>query len=276
MYLSSGRARGPAPTVWQVVLWVLCLALLATAAMAASEEPVPPDFEASLVESGREQFISHCGFCHGRDAMGGSQGLDLTRSELVAEDQAGELIAGVLRNGRPEQGMPPMPQVDAAALQAITAYIKTQRYVAQTADGGRRSVLPEDLLVGDADRGRAYFQQNCTGCHSATGDLAGIGERAGLGLLMNMLYPRQAARDSARVTVNAPGGEYRGSLAYRDEFTVALRDAEGVYRSFATDSVQYRIDDPLEAHVEQLARYTDRDMHDVYAFLQSLRPGEAP
>lgn len=249
------------------------LLLIPPLLFAAQEEtpPIAPDFAEALVESGREQFISHCGFCHGRDAMGGSQGLDLTRSELVAEDQDGELIGEVLRNGRPDKGMPPLPQVDANALPAITAYIKTQRYIAQTADGGRRSVLPEDLLVGDADRGRAYFQQHCTSCHSATGDLAGIGAQEGLGLLMNMLYPRQAARDSASVVVNTAGTEFRGTLAYRDEFTIALRDAQGVYRSFAASKVQYRIDDPLEAHVEQLARYTDRDMHDVYAFLQSLR-----
>jgi cytochrome c oxidase cbb3-type subunit III len=254
--------------------WLLITSLLASALLFAAQDAdtlVPPDYPEALINSGREQFISHCGFCHGRDAMGGSQGLDLTRSELVANDANGELINEVLQTGRPDQGMPPFPQLDANSLAAITAFMKTQTYIAATADGGRRSVLPEDLLVGNAELGQVYFGQHCTACHSASGDLAGIGQREGLGLLMNMLYPRQAARSSATVIVTNGEAAIRGTLAYRDEFTVALRDANGIYRSFSTDRVSYHIEDPLDAHIEQLARYTDQDMHDVYAYLRSLR-----
>jgi cytochrome c oxidase cbb3-type subunit 3 len=63
-----------------------------------------------------------------------------------------------------------------------------------------------------------------------------------------------------------------GALAYRDEFVIALTDADGWYRSWQVGQVAgVVVDDPLEAHVGQLARYTDADMHDVLAYLQTLR-----
>ena len=52
---------------------------------------------------------------------------------------------------------------------------------------------------------------------------------------------------------------------------IALRDVEGRYRSFAASEVEVVVDNPLEAHIEQLARYTDGDMHDVITYLHTLR-----
>ena len=82
--------------------------------------------------------------------------------------------------------------------------------------------------------------------------------------------PPAAAR--AKVTVTPPSGEIvAGTLAYRDEFTIALTDASGAYRAFPADRVKFTVDDPLQAHVEQLGKYTDDDMHNVLAYLQTLR-----
>jgi len=74
------------------------------------------------------------------------------------------------------------------------------------------------------------------------------------------------------LTVTTPEGRrFTGALQHRDEFTVAMRDDLGVYRSWSIRTVTYAVEDPLQAHVDQLARYTDEDMHDVLAYLQSLR-----
>ena len=89
-----------------------------------------------------------------------------------------------------------------------------------------------------------------------------------------MLYPsrRRAPRRAAKVTVTRPSGEIvAGTLAYRDEFTIALTDPSGAYRALPTDRVKFTVDDPLQAHVEQLGKYTDDDMHNVLAYLQTLR-----
>jgi len=230
-------------------------------------------FPADLVESGRRHFATDCGFCHGRDATGGSKGADLTRSELVARDVGGNLIGEAVRRGRADKGMPAFASLGKDELDALTAFIHSQKQLVDSANGGRRSVEPEDLADGSVEAGLRYFQANCQRCHSATGDMAGIGSRLkGLPLLRRMLGPEFQRRSPAKLTVTFPDGRRLvGDLEYRDEFTVAMRDDQGVYRSWPTRAVTYSVDDPLQAHVDQLSRYTDKDMHDVLAYLQSLR-----
>ena len=243
----------------------------------ASQRPpqtaTPQQYPPEQVEAGRTRFGAQCGFCHGRDASGGESGPDLTRSALVAADVRGDRIGPVVRSGR--NGMPPFT-LSEPDLAAIVAYIHDQKTQADSAVGGRRSVDVSDLQTGNAPAGQKYFDAACTKCHSATGDLAGVATRLqGLALLQRMLYPSGPPRDPKRapqVTVTlADGQRVTGRLAYRDEFTIALTDAAGWYRSWATRQIRFTVDDPLQAHVEQLGKYTDADMHDVLAYLQTLR-----
>ena len=243
----------------------------------ASQRPpqtaTPQQYPPEQVEAGRTGFGAQCGFCHGRDAGGGEGGPDLTRSALVAADVRGDRINPVVRSGR--NAMPPFNLSD-SDLTAIVAYIHDQKTQADSAVGGRRSVDVADLQTGNATAGKRYFDTACTKCHSATGDLSGLAARLqGLQLLQRMLYPNGPPRDpnrAPRVTVTLASGQVvTGRLAYRDEFTIALTDASGWYRSWPTKQVRFTVDDPLQAHVEQLGKYTDADMHDVLAYLQSLR-----
>ncbi len=230
---------------------------------------------ASLVSAqtgrGASLFQQQCSFCHGRDAGGGEEGPDLTRSRLVTDDKAGDKIAPVIREGRQEHGMPRfnLPDSDIAAL---VAFIHAQKLKMESQKGGRRGVDPEDLQTGSADAGRQYFNGagKCAGCHSPTGDLAGIATKyKGLRLEQRLLYPRGA---KAKVTVTLPSGEsLSGELAYQDEFTVAMRDSSGRYRSWPEGAVKYTVDDPAEAHAGLLAKYTDQDIHNLMAYLQTLR-----
>ena len=244
----------------------------------ASQPPprpaAPQAFPTEQVEAGRALFAKQCGFCHGRDAMGGEGGTDLTRSTIVAEDVKGNQIGPVVRNGRPDRGMPPFPVTD-TDLGALVAFIQTQQALAGTLLGGRRSVDIADLQTGNADAGRRYFDANCTTCHSATGDLRGIAARLqGLPLLQRMLYPGGGGGRVAppKVTVTTRAGEtVTGDLAYRDEFTIALTDAGGWHRSWPAKSVTFTVDDRMQAHVDQLGKYTDKDMHDVLAYLHTLK-----
>jgi cytochrome c oxidase cbb3-type subunit 3 len=141
--------------------------------------------------------------------------------------------------------------------------------------GGRRAVDVSDLQTGNAEAGKAYFAGACSRCHSPNGDFSGIAKRLeGLELLKRMLYPALAdgAASRARVTVTRASAEIvSGTLAYRDEFTIALTDSSGAYRAFSAHEVKFSVDDPLQAHVEQLGKYTDDDMHNVLAYLQTLR-----
>jgi len=224
---------------------------------------------------GQTRFAAQCGFCHGRDASGGEGGPDLTRSTLVAEDTRGDKIGTLLRAGRLDRGMPAF-DLDQGDLIAIVAFIQDQKTKAESLAGGRRGVDIEDLLTGSAERGRQYFNGTggCSKCHSASGDLAGVGRRfQGLALLQRMLYPSgRPAPASPTVSVTLPSGQViTGKLAYRDEFTIALVDSAGWYRSWDQKAVKSSIDDPLSAHFDQLGKYSDKDMHDVFAYLQTLR-----
>jgi cytochrome c oxidase cbb3-type subunit III len=221
------------------------------------------------------RFVSQCGFCHGRDAAGGESGPDLTRSELVAADTRGDRIGPLLSTGRPAAGMPSF-HIDAAELSAIAAFIHTQANKFAALGGGRRSVETADLETGNATDGRAYFNGagGCAGCHSVTGDLAGVSTRyQGLTLLQRMLYPsgRPApARPEARFTL--PSGEtITAPLAAEDEFSVTVLDPQGARQTYSKESVKVLTEDPLSAHFTQLGKYTDAAMHDVFAYLETLQ-----
>jgi len=235
----------------------------------------PQSYPPEQVNAGQPIFAAQCGFCHGRDAMGGEAGTDLTRATLVAEDVRGDKIGPVVRNGRVDKGMPAFTLGD-ADITAIVAFIHDQKTKAASLTGGRRGVDVADLQTGSAEAGKRYFDGACSRCHSPGGDLAGIANRLqGLPLLQRMLYPTAGSGSAparAKVTVTRPSGEtVAGTLAYRDEFTIALTDPSGVYRAFPTHQVKFTVDDPLQAHIDQLGKYTDDDMHNVLAYLQTLR-----
>ncbi|HEV2196023.1 MAG TPA: c-type cytochrome [Candidatus Acidoferrum sp.] len=248
------------------------------AAQSVAAATAPQAALTEQVQKGRALFATQCAFCHGRDAAGGETGPDLTSSELVEKDVNGNEIGPVVRSGRIDKGMPPFNLAD-ADLAAIVAFIHEQKTKMESHAGRRRSVQPEDLQTGNAEEGKQYFNGagGCAKCHSASGDLAGVATRfRGLALLERMLYPwgRRAGPSSSPVTatVTLPSGEtVTGKLAYRDEFVIGLVDSSGWYHSWFKSNVKFKVNNPLEAHSEQLGKYTEEDMHNVLAYLQTLR-----
>ncbi len=222
--------------------------------------------------AGDALFQQNCAFCHGRDAMGGESGPDLTRSQLVSSDTDGSKIAQVIREGRTtgDKRMPAF-QFSPSETAGLIAFIRARKEMAEATNGGRRGVDVSDLQTGNAELGKQYFNGagGCTKCHSATGDLAGVNSRyQGLQLEQRMLYPRNV---KSTLNVTLPDGQkISGTLAYHDEFTVALVDSKGSYRSWPTDGVSYTIDSPVNAHVELFSRYTDDDIHNLMAYIQTL------
>ncbi len=236
----------------------------------------PQAYPIEQIQAGEQRFTSECGFCHGRDAAGGETGPDLTRSDLVAEDVRGDKIGPLLRTGRPDQGMPSFDLSD-MDVGAIVAFIHDEKTKFDALGGGRRSVDAADLATGDAGAGRRYFNGagGCSGCHSATGDLAGIASRyQGLALLQRMLYPTSGRPAPARpkVTLTLPSGQtVVAPLASQDEFTIVVLDPGGARKTYGKETVKFKIDDPMSAHFEQLGKYTDDDMHNVFAYLDTLK-----
>lgn len=267
--IHSGKGRMPAFPSLQGTELAALLHYLATSE--AGARPTERSQSPGPVEAGDALFHQNCAFCHGRDAMGGETGPDLTQSKIVLSDKTGEKIAAVVREGRPDNKMPAF-SFSSQEMASLVAFIHARVKAAAEHPGGRRGVSVADLQTGSVDAGKAYFNGagGCSKCHSASGDLAGIARRfEGLQLEQEMLYPR-SARSTVTVTV-ASGEKISGTLAYRDEFTIGLRDGQGVYRSWPASRVRFTVDSPVDAHVEQFGKYTDEDIHNLMAYLQTLR-----
>lgn len=247
-----------------------------TAAIAGSKES-PAAFE-----RGAKAYTQYCAGCHGATGRGSVGAPDLIRSILVLDDEKGILIAPVLRDGRPDAGMPKLGLTE-AQIADLVAWLHVQTYSA----GHRTTYAYQDVLTGDAKKGEAYFNKTCTGCHSATGDLKGIGSRYdAFSLQAKWLQPRGGrgggrgsapavnGKSATTVTVTLPSGEkISGVLDRLDDFSVSLHDSSGVYRSFTREGAvpKVEIHDPLKAHLDLLAKLTDPDIHNVTAYLVTLK-----
>ena len=261
---AQGRGRGPQQS---------------PASQKPPETVTPQTYPAELVQRGQGLFAANCGFCHGRDAMGCETGPDLTRSTLVAEDVRGDKIIPLLHTGRVDKGMPPSTLPD-GDLAAIVAFVHDAKTKADSLEGNRRNVDPSDLQTGNVQAGQQYFNGagGCATCHSPTGDLAGFATRyQGLQLFQRMLNPGGRGRGGESrgtpvATIRLPTGEtVTGKVAYKDEFNIAITDGSGYYRSWPTSKVKVTVDNPLDAHIAQLGKYTNDDLHNVLAYLQTLK-----
>ncbi|HKF24844.1 MAG TPA: cytochrome c [Candidatus Acidoferrum sp.] len=234
--------------------------------------PQPTPEERAAVDRGRLQFQQACGFCHGPDATG-ARGPDLVRSPLVAHDVKGNLIGEVIRNGRPDKGMPALP-LSAEQIGDIAAFLHARAREAVESSGVPSDYPFEKLLTGNAEKGKAFFEGagGCSKCHQPTGDLAGIAKKYNaIELEAHMLYPEQKP---VLATVTLPGGEQlSGTVTHLDDFTVGIRigGKNGWYRSFARSKVKVKLEDPLEAHRELLPKISQVQMHDLFRYLYSLQ-----
>jgi cytochrome c oxidase cbb3-type subunit 3 len=233
--------------------------------------PEHTKFTAAQIDAGGGLFLQNCAFCHGKDASGGESGPDLTRSKIVSGDKNGEGIGAVIRNGRPEKGMPRFSLADNEVV-SLVAFIHAQQDKAMSQTGVRKGVEDSDLLTGNAQAGKQYFEGTggCVKCHSATGDLAGVAKKfTGLRLEQEMLYPRDA---KTKVTVKTGTGQtLTGIETYKDEFVIGMTDSFGVYHSWPVTAVTYKEDSPVDAHVDAFSKYTDDDIHNLYAYIVTLK-----
>jgi cytochrome c oxidase cbb3-type subunit 3 len=246
-----------------------------------SAYPVRAAADPAVVQRGRQIFSANCSFCHGSDARGGEGGPNLIRSELVLNDKNGELIATVVQNGRPDKGMPKF-DLSLEEIASIAAFIHSMPV------GGRAETTGVvDPLVGDAKAGEAYFNGpgKCAGCHSVSGDLTGIGAkytdvRALQGAMLSggaavtQGYAGLPASARKTVTVTLQSGEtVKGQLDQIDDFIVALTDSDGNYHSYVRhgDSPKVTISNPLQPHFDMLRNFKDEDIHNLTAYLVTLK-----
>jgi cytochrome c oxidase cbb3-type subunit III len=227
---------------------------------------VRQEVDPAASDRGKRVYTQFCINCHGALAKGTEQGPDLIRSPLVLRDRLGNEIGPALKKLANHK-----TDLTNAQVADLTHFLKDQ--IEATAKN-RNPVSPPNVLTGDLEAGRAYFNGagKCNTCHSPSGDLAGVGRKySPIDLQQRFLFPRRSK--PLQVTVTPSGGQpVTGSLERIDDFSVALRDATGEYRAFTRGpNVKVDIDDPLTVHNQMLDAYTDQDMHNVVRYLESLK-----
>lgn len=238
--------------------------------------PIDP----AVIERGKTLYGVSCQGCHGKDLRGGDMGgPNLLRSQVALTDQDGELIVPIIQGGRQAQGMPRIPlSIDDS--KAVAAYVRSVIVTIGRAGAPPTEQTPVDIVVGNASDGAAYFQKSCASCHSPEGDLRGIASRTASPKALQNEWVMGGARGKkseaslATVSVTFPSGELvQGQLVRVDDFFVTLKLKDGTTRTFpkGRGGPKIVIVDPLQAHKDLLPVYTDKDIHDVTAYLVTLK-----
>jgi cytochrome c oxidase cbb3-type subunit III len=259
-----------------------------TAATVSTQEPGPPGQggfvaypqrppgDPAAIERGKGMYGANCVFCHGADARGGDGGgPNLMRSTLVLEDQKGERLAPVIREGR---GNMPRFQLTDAQIGDIAEFLHSFPV------SSRSGPSTIDIVVGDAKKGEAYVAVTCARCHTTAALKTFAMKLPDPKILQQMwLMPGNAGgRGGGPAPIPAPpitvtvtlasGQTFTGELSRVDDFTVSLKQSDGTHRTFREAAgIKVDIHDPLIPHKELLRLYTDADIHNVTAYLVSLR-----
>lgn len=237
--------------------------------------PQPGASDAAAAAQGHALFKSSCGFCHGNDATG-SRAPDLVRSTIVNHDNKGDLLGPMIRNGRPDKGMPSFSTLKDDQLAEIIAFLHNRAEAALHSAGVPGDYPASKLLTGNAAAGKAYFSGagGCSGCHSVSKDLAGIATKMSpVDLQQAMVYPAKedgGPKSTADVTLK-DGTHYTGTVVHHDEFLIGIMCQDGWYRSWPASEVDVKIKDPLQAHRDLMTKYTDADIHNLFAYLETLK-----
>jgi len=281
------------------VFAVLSGFLLASGAMAQGGGRRPGGFvpgqqrppgDPEQIARGKTLYGIHCTGCHGADLRGGDiGGPNLLRSQVALSDQNGELIVPIIEGSRQNSGMPAI-QMSADDAKAVAAYVRS---IMETI--GRQGMPPQvgvaatNIVVGNPAEGKAYFAAKCGNCHSATGDLQGVAARiTDPKMLQNAWVSGGGGRGrggpapaggpptnrTVMVTVTLASGEkVEGRLIRIDDFFVTVGLADGGLRTIrrAGDAPKVELRDPMQPHRDLLPVLTDKDMHDVTAYLVTLK-----
>jgi cytochrome c oxidase cbb3-type subunit 3 len=242
-----------------------------------NQAPARPPEDPAVVARGKVAYEKYCQQCHAADMRGTETNPNLLRSQDALIDKHGEQLVPIMR-GQSADFPGHQTEISQEDAGAVTAYIHTM--LAQIGSQGRApgdASRQPDIVVGNAERGKQYFAKSCAGCHSPTGDLSGFANRVSSPKLLQAAWLRGtyfgAQVQPATVTVTEPKkAPVSGILVHADDFIVTLQKDDGALLTFhRSPDTQVVIHDPLEPHRLLLPKYTDEDIHDVTAYLVTLR-----
>jgi cytochrome c oxidase cbb3-type subunit III len=259
-------------------------------------------FDSAQVARGEKTFGEKCASCHRANARGGTgKGIaevDLLRSPMVLDDLGGREIGEFLKFGRPEKNMPKF-DLTTEENSDIAAFLHRQI----TAASERGTYVRLNVLSGDPKAGEAFFNGpvgKCSTCHSATGDMKGLAAksnndastiqglivgggaaggrggrgRGGAAAAADPAASPTPSKTATTATVTMKSGEtFTGLPVQVTDFIVVIQPSSGPIKSFVRqgDWPKVELHNPLQAHVDLLPKYTDADIHNLAAYLVSLK-----
>jgi mono/diheme cytochrome c family protein len=225
----------------------------------------------AAADRGRAVWATQCINCHGTTARGTDKGANLVRSDMMWSDRYGSDLGPFLQKGHPTQSGAKSSGLSQTQIEELSHFIHQRLY-----DTLRGSPIfsPQNVLTGNVNEGAAYFNGagQCATCHSVTGDLAGFGKNRPVDIQQRFMFPRPRAQKKTITVTPANGAALTGTPVHVDDFNVSLRDDKGDYHSWKrTASLKIVVHDPLKAHIELLDKITDKNMHDIVAYLETLK-----
>ena len=247
-----------------------------------------PPVDQAAHDRGRTFWASQCIDCHGSQARGSGIGPNIIRTKTVNFDRssakAGSVLGPFLKAGHPTQSGKPSASFTEEEVVGLANFLRQR--VNDTMRGSP-VFRAGNILIGDAPAGEAFFngEGGCAACHNATTrNLAGIRARVSstVDLQQRMLFPANGMRvragsgapnpNTIRVTITpASGPSVSGALVEQSDFYVTLRQADGAIRVMPTTGANVVVTNPLQAHIDLLDRITDKQIHDLVAYLEKLK-----
>jgi len=226
----------------------------------------------AAADRGRAVWAAQCINCHGTTARGTGKGANLVRSDMMWSDRFGSDLWPFLQKGHPTQSGMPSSNLSKTQVEELSHFIHQRLY-----DTLRGSPIfnVQNVLTGNVKDGEAYFNGagKCNTCHSVTGDLAGFGKTTNaVNIQQRFMFPRGRTKKLTVTVTPADGVAVTGTPIHMDDFDISLRDEKGEYHSWKrTAALKVVTNDPLKAHIELLDTITDKTMHDIVAYLESLK-----
>ncbi|MEZ2347665.1 c-type cytochrome [Terriglobus sp. RCC_193] len=243
-----------------------------------NQAPKRPAEDPKAVEHGKQVYTQKCASCHAADLRGTDTGVNILRSQPALTDHGNDHLTPIML-GQWTGMQTHKVDISNADAAAVGAYVRS--LLALIGSQGRApydAMKQPNIVVGDAVIGKTTFAKTCGSCHSVDGDLKGFARRVSSPKLMQQAWLRGTYLGATPVVVTAtvtePGkAAVAGTLIHVDDFLVTLKVEDGTQETFVRNGAVPKVvvKDPLDAHRTLLPKYTDKDIHDITAYLVTLK-----
>jgi cytochrome c oxidase cbb3-type subunit 3 len=263
----------------------------APAAPAVFQVSNRPPVDQAAHDRGRALWAQHCIDCHGSQARGSDTGPNIIRTKTVNFDRTsatpGSVLTPFLKAGHPTQSG------KASASFTDEEIVGMAHFLRQRVNDTMRSAAGftvGDIVVGNSAAGEAFFKGDgkCTTCHNDTArNLAGIATRipTPVDLQQRMMFPGGGGGRGGRgfgapaggaaiaVTITpASGPAIIGTLVEQTNLFITVRLADGSIQTVRrTPALKIVTTNPLQAHIDLLEVITDAQMHNLVAYLRTMK-----